>query len=104
MASVIAGATTPEQATANAAALSWKLTETELVEIDRLLAEANSDKSLILSCQIFISDMKDFGEMNQVWDEWVPAGNAPPRATVQALLADPAMLVEIVVVAAQRES
>ena len=48
--------------------------------------------------------MKYFGEMNQVWDEWVPAGNAPPRATVQALLADPAMLVEIVVVAAQRES
>jgi enamine deaminase RidA (YjgF/YER057c/UK114 family) len=75
-----------------------------LAHIDRLLAEANSDKSLILSCQIFVSDMKYFGEMNQVWDEWVPAGNAPPRATVQALLADPAMLVEIVVVAAQRES
>ncbi|VVE26596.1 aminoacrylate peracid reductase [Pandoraea horticolens] len=75
-----------------------------LTHIDRLLAEASSDKSLILSCQIFISDMKYFGEMNQVWDEWVPAGNAPPRATVQALLADPAMLVEIVVVAAQRES
>ncbi|GAB3627956.1 aminoacrylate peracid reductase [Pandoraea terrae] len=74
-----------------------------LGHIDRLLAEANSDKSLILTCQIYIADMKYFGEMNQVWDEWVPAGNAPPRATVQALLADPAMLIEIVVTAAQRD-
>jgi enamine deaminase RidA (YjgF/YER057c/UK114 family) len=40
--------------------------------------------------------------MNAEWDAWVAAGNAPPRATVEAKLADPAVLVEIVVVAAQR--
>ena len=93
-----------DAAFARSATLSAEAADLLARQDDRLLAEANSDKSLILSCQIFISDMKYFGEMNQVWDEWVPAGNAPPRATVQALLADPAMLVEIVVVAAQRES
>jgi enamine deaminase RidA (YjgF/YER057c/UK114 family) len=40
--------------------------------------------------------------MNAVYDDWVAAGNAPPRATVEARLANPACLVEIVVTAAQR--
>jgi enamine deaminase RidA (YjgF/YER057c/UK114 family) len=73
-----------------------------LAHIDRLLAEANSDKSLIVSTQIFISSMEHFPGMNQVWDEWVAEGNAPPRATVEAKLANPECLVELVVVAAQR--
>ncbi|RDU98106.1 RidA family protein [Trinickia dinghuensis] len=73
-----------------------------LGHIDRLLGEADSDKSLLLSVQIYISDMIHFGGMNAVWDEWVPAGNTPPRATVEAKLANPECLVEIVVVAAQR--
>ena len=70
--------------------------------IDRLLAEANSDKSHLLSVQIYIADMKDFAAMNAVWDAWVVQGATPPRATVEAKLANPACLVEIVVVAAQR--
>src|ERR1700712_3197782 len=53
-----------------------------LGHIDRLLAEADSDKTRILSCQIFIADGKDFDGMNEVWNAWVPAGNTPPRATV----------------------
>ncbi|WP_338860976.1 RidA family protein [Mycetohabitans rhizoxinica] len=73
-----------------------------LGHVDRLLAEAGSDKSLILSTQIYLSDMANFAVMNDVWDEWVPNGNTPPRATVQAKLADPECLVEVVVVAAQR--
>ena len=73
-----------------------------LGHIDRLLAEANSDKQHILSAQIFISDMANFAAMNQIWDEWVVAGHTPPRVTVQAALADPACLIEIVVIAAQR--
>ncbi|WP_338862919.1 RidA family protein [Mycetohabitans rhizoxinica] len=70
--------------------------------VDRLLAEAGSDKSLILSTQIYLSDMANFAVVNDVWDEWVPNGNTLPRATVQAKLADPECLVEVVVVAAQR--
>ena len=69
---------------------------------DRLLNEAGSDKSCILMCQIFISDMAQFAGMNAVYDEWVAQGHTPPRATVEAKLANPACLVEIVVTAALR--
>lgn len=73
-----------------------------LGHVDRLLNEAGSDKTCILSCQIFISDMQYFAGMNEVWDDWVSSSHAPPRATVEARLANPACLVEIVVTAAQR--
>jgi enamine deaminase RidA (YjgF/YER057c/UK114 family) len=53
-------------------------------------------------CQIFISDMANFDGMNAVWDEWVAQGHTPPRATVEARLANPACLVEIVVTAGLR--
>lgn len=73
-----------------------------LGHIDRLLDEAGSDKSAILMCQIYISDIANFAGMNSVYDAWVAEGNAPPRATVEAKLANPAGLVEIVITAAQR--
>jgi enamine deaminase RidA (YjgF/YER057c/UK114 family) len=73
-----------------------------LGHIDRLLAEADSDKTRILMCQIFISDLKNFAGMNEVWNEWVAEGNSPPRATVEAKLAKPEWLVEMVVTAAQK--
>jgi enamine deaminase RidA (YjgF/YER057c/UK114 family) len=73
-----------------------------LGHIDRLLEEAESDKSLLLNVQIFISDIANFDAMNAVWDGWVAKGNTPPRATVEAKLANPACLVEVVVIAAQR--
>jgi enamine deaminase RidA (YjgF/YER057c/UK114 family) len=73
-----------------------------LGHIDRLLMEAGSDKTCILMCQIFIADMAQFPGMNAVWDEWVAAGHTPPRATVEARLANPACLVEICVTAALR--
>ena len=73
-----------------------------LAMVDRLLAEAGSDKTCILSTQIFLTDIGQIGVMNEVWDAWVPAGHTPPRATVQAALANPDYLIEIVVTAAQR--
>ncbi|TAL95118.1 MAG: RidA family protein [Paraburkholderia sp.] len=73
-----------------------------LGHIDRLLAEVNSDKSHLLSVQIYISDMAHFAGMNAVWDTWVATDATPPRATVEAKLANPACLIEVVVVAAQR--
>ena len=75
-------------------------TQQVLAAIDALLARAGSDKSRILMAQIFIADLADFPAMNEVWDAWVPAGHAPPRATVQARLAKPEWKVEIVVTAA----
>ena len=71
-----------------------------LAQVDALLARAGSDKARILMAQIFIADLADFAAMNEVWDAWVAAGSAPPRATVQARLADPRWKLEIVVTAA----
>ena len=71
-----------------------------LAAIDKLLAEAGTDNAHILMCQIFIKDMADFPAMNQVWEDWLPPGDAPPRATVQATLAKPEWRVEMVVTAA----
>ncbi|GAB4464170.1 MAG: RidA family protein [Burkholderiaceae bacterium] len=71
-----------------------------LAAIDALLAEAGTDKTRLLTAQIFLADMADFAGMNAVWDVWVPTGQAPARATVQAKLAKPEWKVEIVVTAA----
>jgi enamine deaminase RidA (YjgF/YER057c/UK114 family) len=71
-----------------------------LAHVGRLLADVGSDRSRILMCQIFLADIKDFDAMNQVWSGWIAPGHAPPRATVQAKLARPEWLVEIVVTAA----
>lgn len=71
-----------------------------LASIDKLLAEAGSDKSKILSATIVLSDIRTFAEMNAVWDAWVAPGNTPARATIEAKLAGPQYRVEIIVVAA----
>lgn len=71
-----------------------------LAAIDGLLAEAGSDKSRLLSAQIFLTDIADFAAMNKVWEAWVAPGQTPARATVQAPLAKPQYKVEIVVIAA----
>ena len=70
--------------------------------IDKLLMEAGTDKTKILMANIFITDMRLFADLNKVWDGWVVAGQTPPRATVEAKLATPKHLVEIVVTAAQK--
>lgn len=74
-----------------------------LGHIDRLLADAGSDKTRILSCQIFIANTDDFEAMNEVWNAWVPEGHAPPRATVGVRFPDPRRLIEIIVVAATNQ-
>ena len=71
-----------------------------LAAIDALLARAGSDRSKLLMCQIFITDLADFPAMNAVWEAWLPAGHAPARATVVARLARPEWRVEMVVTAA----
>ena len=75
-------------------------TKDVLGSIDKLLAEAGTEKSKILQAIIWMADMKDFAEMNAVWDKWVDGPNAPARATGEAKLAGPEYLVEIIVTAA----
>jgi enamine deaminase RidA (YjgF/YER057c/UK114 family) len=69
--------------------------------IDDLLKEAGSDKTKILSVNIYLADISTFAEMNSVWDQWVPKGHPPARATIEAKLAAPAYTVEIMAVAAK---
>jgi enamine deaminase RidA (YjgF/YER057c/UK114 family) len=76
-------------------------TKSILSQIDGFLAKAGSDKSKLISANIWITDMANFAEMNAVWDAWVSPGNTPARATVEANLASPDYKVEIMVVAAR---
>ena len=71
-----------------------------LRQIDALLAEAGTDKSRLLSVQIFIADLADFDAMNRAWDAWVDRDNLPARATVQAALHHAAWRLEITAIAA----
>jgi enamine deaminase RidA (YjgF/YER057c/UK114 family) len=75
-------------------------TKEVLAEIDRLLAEAGSDKTKLLKANIWLTDMAAFSEMNAAWDAWVAQGHTPARATVEAKLAAPGYDVEIMVEAA----
>jgi enamine deaminase RidA (YjgF/YER057c/UK114 family) len=69
--------------------------------IDDLLAKAGTDKSKLLKATIWLSDIRTVDEMNKVWDAWVPAGHAPARACIEALLQGPEKKIEIQVTAAR---
>lgn len=71
-----------------------------LAKIDRLLTEAASDNGHLISAQIWLKDItRDFAAFNAVWEAWLPAGQSPARATVQAELARAELLVEVMVTA-----
>ncbi len=70
-----------------------------LEQIDDLLEQGGATKKGILSATIYIKDMADFAAMNEVWEAWVPEGQTPARATVQALMANPDYKVEIQITA-----
>ncbi len=71
-----------------------------LGKVDGLLARAGSDKSRLLQVIIWLADMRDFAEMNAVWDAWVEPGAPPARACGECRLVTPEHRVEITVVAA----
>jgi enamine deaminase RidA (YjgF/YER057c/UK114 family) len=76
-------------------------TRSVLDTIDARLASVGSSKEKILSAQIWLKDIDaDFSSMNAVWEDWVPASGSPARATCEAKLAAPNLLIEIIVVAA----
>ena len=76
-------------------------TKAVLDDIDRLLAKCGSSKSKVLSAQIWVTDIRNRAPMNEVWTAWVDPKNLPARACVEAKLADPRALVEIMVIAAK---
>ena len=76
-------------------------THSILTIIEGLLAKAGTDKSKLLSANIWLADISTFAEMNAQWEAWVTPGQTPARATVEAKLASPDCKVEIMVVAAK---
>ncbi|SDV48030.1 RidA family protein [Chitinasiproducens palmae] len=85
------GASTPDIAAQTTEALA---------RVDALLTEAGSSRARILSAIIHLKDIAQFGEMNTVWEAWLPPGAAPARTTVQASLAAADLLFEVTVTAA----
>lgn len=88
------------QVAADASADCAGQTRQILNQIDALLAQGGSDKSRILWANVWLADMGDYAAMNGAWEAWVPKGQAPARATVEAKLALPQFKVEIACVAA----
>ena len=72
-----------------------------LEKVDALLAEAGSDKSRILQTTIWLADISDFAEMNEIWNAWVPEGHSPARACGEVILARPELKVELLVIASK---
>ena len=72
-----------------------------LAEIDRLLAKTGTSKAKLLTATIWVTDIRNRAAMNEVWTAWTDPKNLPVRACVEAKLADPACLVEIMVTAAK---
>ena len=71
-----------------------------LAAIDKLLGEAGTSKSKLLSCQVILNNIGDFAAMNSVYDSWIDPANPPARACIETRLAHPALKVEIIAVAA----
>jgi enamine deaminase RidA (YjgF/YER057c/UK114 family) len=71
-----------------------------LEQIDQLLKEAGTDKTRLLLANVWLSDIRYFDEMNEAWEAWIAKDCAPVRATVEAKMAGPEYLVEIMVQAA----
>ena len=88
------------QVAANPVPSVAKQTKQILGQIDKLLKAAGTSKAKLLTTNIWLTDIRSFAEMNEVWDAWVSPGNTPARATVQSTLARPEALVEIMVTAA----
>ncbi len=80
-----------------------KQTAAVLLKIEDLLSKYGSDKNQILSATIYLKDIALFKDMNEVWDAWVENGHEPARACVEAKMAVDNILVEISIVAAEKE-
>jgi len=70
-------------------------------DLDKFLALCGSSKSRILSCVIWLSDIRLRDQMNTAWLEWVDPQNLPGRACVEGKMADAECLFEIQIVASK---
>ena len=71
--------------------------ETHLVlsNIKNILEGCGSSMRHVIKCSVFVADARDFAAMNEVYAKFWEAGNHPARTTVQAVLVEPRMKIEI---------
>jgi enamine deaminase RidA (YjgF/YER057c/UK114 family) len=68
---------------------------------DDYLAHAGTNKSRLLTAQVWLRDMADYGAMNAVWNRWIDHANPPVRSCMRANMARPDTLIEIRITAAR---
>lgn len=79
-------------------------TRQALTDLDRYLTMCGSDKSHVLHVVIWLSDIRLRDAMNEVWTRWVDPHNLPARACVEARMASPGCLVELMAVAIKKRT
>lgn len=67
--------------------------------IGMILEEAGMGYGDLVSCKVFLDDVRLWGDMNEAYREFVTADDPPARAAVRGGLMNPAFLVEIQCVA-----
>ncbi len=83
----------------NTAASCKAQTEEVLKKIESLMALAGTNKSKIVSANVWVADIREKGEMDAAWQAWIDPDNKPARATVESRLSKPDARVEIMMVA-----
>ena len=74
-------------------------TKQTLAYVDRVLAQAGSNKSKLLRVEVWLADMANFDAMNEVYQAWLDSDNVPARVCVESRLWDEAVHVEIMATA-----
>ncbi len=69
-----------------------------LSNVRSVLQQAGATMADVLKCNVYLADIRSFQTMNDIFAEFFPE-DPPARTTVQALLADERMLVEIEAIA-----
>jgi enamine deaminase RidA (YjgF/YER057c/UK114 family) len=60
----------------------YEQTKEVLSNIDRLLKSVNTSNKNISNMTIYLTDETTYEEMNRAFDEWIPEGCAPARASI----------------------
>jgi enamine deaminase RidA (YjgF/YER057c/UK114 family) len=78
-------------------------TRSALARLDALLGEFGEGQKSIFVIHVWLKDMRYFGAMNAVWNEWADAEQPPARTCVSGELSRPDLLIEVVAIACRRE-
>ena len=76
-----------------------ELTRQSLTNVKAILEEGGADMKDVIKTTVFLSDMNNFGAMNEVYAEFFGEGGYPSRSAVEVARLPKDALVEIEVIA-----